>query len=372
MARNHGRILASAWAPGSDFRTLDRSLQGMYFFLLSQPNLNHAGLLPITLRKWAACASGDSPDGVEKALIALHDRRYIVIDWDTEELLIRTLVRNDGIWKQPKVMLAMVGCVEEIESPMLRRALLAELERLPLDELKDEPSERGGPSVRRQVENCIRSVRALVPDPDGDPSPDPSGRLSDTHTDTQSETLPDTHTEGHAEASTRARAGTHDARSPAPAPAPAPIPDPVAAPAARDAAGPVSPAQLTLITGLPADEPPGRDDRTVKPETEGQRVFRLARTYTDRVKLSNYNAVAGVVKKAVRETDDDGRPRYTDRQIEDALTQLRESGWGVSTETLRRALERPPNANRAAPGDLGGDEHMARFLARQAARRAAQ
>jgi len=305
----------------------------MYFFLLSQPNLNHAGLLQITLRKWAACASGETPDSVEKSLIALHDRRYIVIDWDTEELLIRTLVRNDGIWKQPKVMLAMVACVEEIESLALRRALLAELERLPLEELKDEPGERGGPSVRRQVENCIRAVRALVPEPDGDPSPDTSGRLSDTHTDTPPETLPGTPGEGYREASTRAHASTRDARSPAPAPAPSPI----AAPAARgDVAEPVSPAQLTLIPGLAADEPPP------KPETEGQRGYRLAHTYTDRVTLCNYNAVAGVVKKAIRSRSDDGTPRYTDQQITDALSSLIETGWGVSTDTLRIALEGLP------------------------------
>ncbi len=105
-----------------------------------------------------------------------------------------------------------------------------------------------------------------------------------------------------------------------------------------------SPAQLALVPDLPADEPPGRANGIVKQETEGQRVYRLAHTYTDRVKLSNYNAVAGVVKKAVRETTEHGAARYTDHQIEDALARLRETGWGVSTETLRRALEAPSRA----------------------------
>lgn len=110
---------------------------------------------------------------------------------------------------------------------------------------------------------------------------------------------------------------------------------------------PGSPAQLTLVPGFAADEPP-KQPEAAKPETEGQRVYRLAHTYTDRVKLSNYNAVAGVVKKAVQETTGGGGRRYTDRQIEDALTRLRETGWGVSTETLRRALEAPAARTRAA------------------------
>lgn len=217
MARNHGRILSAAWAPGSDLRTLDRAHQGMYFFLLSQPNLNHAGLLPLTLRKWAACAAGDTPASVEAALRHLAERRYVVIDWDTEELLVRTLVRNDGIWKQPKVMLAMVAAAGEIESLTLRRALLNELDRLPLHELSAEPGLRGGPSVREQVADCVEAVRALVGEPEEDAFAEPSEPVSDTHTDT----LPDTPGEGYREPSTRAHA-----RIPAPAPAPALFPSP--------------------------------------------------------------------------------------------------------------------------------------------------
>lgn len=79
-----------------------------------------------------------------------------------------------------------------------------------------------------------------------------------------------------------------------------------------------------------------------KPETENQRANRLARIYTSRVKLSNFNAVFGVVRAAARATTDDGRPLYTDQQITDALNKLADDGWSVSANTLRIAIEGPP------------------------------
>lgn len=119
MARGHGRILASIWED-EDFIALDEGEQRMYQFLLSQPNLNHAGLLPMTLRRWARKARGLTVGTLESRLDALEARRFTVMDTDTEELLIRSFVRNDGVWKQPKVMGAMVSGAQEILSRKLR------------------------------------------------------------------------------------------------------------------------------------------------------------------------------------------------------------------------------------------------------------
>ena len=57
MARGHGRILTSIWEDG-DFLDLDEREQRLYLFLISQPNLNHAGLLDLTLRRWSRKARG--------------------------------------------------------------------------------------------------------------------------------------------------------------------------------------------------------------------------------------------------------------------------------------------------------------------------
>lgn len=224
MARGHGRILTSIWED-SDFLKLDEREQRFYLFLISQPNLNHAGLLPLTLRRWSRKAHGLTSAEVEKRLQSLDGAQFIVVDDDTEELLIRSFVRNDGVWKQPKVMGAMVSGALEISSWRLRSALLAEVDRIPLDELSDEPGTRG-PSIRTQVAEHIEALRKSFgsppPNPDGRGSAPPSGTPSGTPSDTPQQPP----AEGDPKASTCAHAPASRAHSPAPAPAPTPVPFP--------------------------------------------------------------------------------------------------------------------------------------------------
>lgn len=222
MARGHGRILTSIWED-DDFRDLDESEQRLYLFLISQPNLNHAGLLDLTLRRWSRKARGLTVGELEKRISALEDARFIVVDDDTEELLIRSFIRNDGVWRMPKVMGAAVSGALEISSKRLQQALLAEMDRIPLEELSNEPTKpraggAEGPSIRRQVQNHIEDLRRAF----GTPTPDPTERGSVTPSDTPSETPSDTPAEGGPKASTRGRAPTSHAHSPAPAPTPAP------------------------------------------------------------------------------------------------------------------------------------------------------
>lgn len=216
MARGHGRILTSIWED-TDFLALDEQEQRLYLFLISQPNLNHAGLLPLTLRRWSRKSRGLTSADLEKRLQSLEAARFVVMDEDTEELLIRSFVRNDGVWKQPKVMGAMVSGAMEISSKTLRRALLAEMDRIPLADLSDEPGARG-PSIRRQVADHIETLRRAFYEPD--PTPTRGGIA--TPSDTPSGTPSDTPDDGGPKASTRGRAPTSHAHSPAPAPAPAP------------------------------------------------------------------------------------------------------------------------------------------------------
>ncbi|WP_438489510.1 hypothetical protein [Streptomyces sp. S186] len=226
MARGHGRILTSIWED-EDFLNLDERDQRMYLFLISQPNLNHAGLLDLTLRRWSRKARGLTVAELEKRITALDEARFVVVDDDTEELLIRSFVRNDGVWRMPKVMGAMVSGALEISSKRLQRALLAEMDRIPLGELNDEPAKlrnsTEGPSIRQQIADHIETLRKAF----GTPEPDPTRGGSRTPSDTPSGTPSDPPDEGGPKGSTRGRAGTHMRAAPAPAPAPAPIPSPV-------------------------------------------------------------------------------------------------------------------------------------------------
>lgn len=156
MARTQARVLTRIWND-EDFRRLPRRAQGTYMFLLSQANLNHAGLLPLTVKRWAMTAGDCSVAEVEEDLAHLEAADYIVIDRDTEELLIRTLIRNDGIWKQPKVMQAMKADSGEIASPLLRYRLRCELQKIDVSLLDKE-------ETRTVIAGVITDVVSTLPD----------------------------------------------------------------------------------------------------------------------------------------------------------------------------------------------------------------
>lgn len=83
----------------------------------------------------------------------------------------------------------------------------------------------------------------------------------------------------------------------------------------------------------------------VDSETEPARANRLTKTFTDKVKLSNFPAVAGVVRKAVK-------AGYDDAAIIAALGRLADDGRSVTTDTLRIELEgRAPTGSRQRETD---------------------
>lgn len=129
MGRTHGRVDLAIWAD-EDWAELPLPAQWLYLALISQPEINHAGLLSLTVKRWAGMAAGLDTRTVEKALEILADRRYVVIDWDAEQVLVRSFMRNDGVAKQPNTLKAACGQILLVRSPVIRAALLAELLRL--------------------------------------------------------------------------------------------------------------------------------------------------------------------------------------------------------------------------------------------------
>lgn len=299
MARGHGRILASIW-DDDDFIALDERQQRLYLFLISQPNLNHAGLLDLTLRRWSRKARGLTSAELEKLLQGLEETRFIVVDYDTEELLIRSFVRNDGVWKQPKVMGAMVSGALEISSWRLRHALLAEMDRIPLDELSDEPTKKRdgtrGPSIRQQVVEHIQTLRKAF----GNPPPDPNGRgsvtPSGTPSGTPSDTPPEPPAEGGPKASTRGRAGASRARTPAPAPTPVPSHNPKGTAEADT--------QTELVVVTEADFVGAAEAAPEEPETVSAQT--IVGEWLSRVNKRPPQSVIGQTGKQIKKLLDEG------------------------------------------------------------------
>ncbi|MER5902967.1 hypothetical protein ABT150_23155 [Streptomyces mirabilis] len=301
MARGHGRILTSAWED-DDFLALDEREQRLYLFLISQPNLNHAGLLDLTLRRWARKAHGLTVAELEKRIGRLEEMNFVVVDDDTEELLIRSFVRNDGVWRMPKVMGAMVSGALEISSRKLQLALLAEMDRIPLQELSTEPTKlrngTTGPSIRQQVAVHIEALRKAFGTLDPDPSEGGNGTPSATPSGTPSDTPSQPPAEGGPKGSTRGRAPTSHAHSPAPAPAPAPTPAPIQDASAEEDG------QIELVVVEDSDFVGATED--APEETEPANASTIVGEWLDRCVKRPPGDVIGRVGKKIKQLLDEG------------------------------------------------------------------
>lgn len=130
MARDHARIQVAIWNPGSDFRLLPASAQHIYLLLASAPRLSYCGVIDYFPTRIAALAKGLSATKVEAAVKVLESERFVVVDRDTQELLVRSYVRHDGVLQRTNMGKAMSRALEVVVSQRLRKAILKELSRL--------------------------------------------------------------------------------------------------------------------------------------------------------------------------------------------------------------------------------------------------
>jgi hypothetical protein len=201
MARTEARIFTSIWSD-PDFLSLTRDAQGLYMFLLSQRELSYCGVMPLRPSRWAPKAVGLTLADVERDLKELEGTAcpspypaagegvqgagrspFVITDSDTGEIFVRSLLRRDSAWKQPNLLKQAIDSSEEVESPRIRTALLAEVRRIPVDE-----------SPSAQVRTLISEWAEILgqgkaypspyphPDPPGNPPDNPSGNGTDDPT----------------------------------------------------------------------------------------------------------------------------------------------------------------------------------------------
>lgn len=129
MANAGGFIDESIWRDG-DFRALPRTAQATYTQLLSQKELDRAGLLPLQITKWAKACNSMSVDELWADLKVLQAARFVCIDEDTDELLVRSYMRRSNVIKQPNLLKNALKCAGMAASDWLRHELAVELRRM--------------------------------------------------------------------------------------------------------------------------------------------------------------------------------------------------------------------------------------------------
>lgn len=161
MAREYAQIKLSVWAD-DDWREVPAAARYLYLSLLTSPTLTHCGVAD-----WRPARLGPvigmTTDEVEEAGADLVDLLYVLIDAESEEVVIRSFLRNDGLMKQPKMAVAMASAHAAVASTIIRGVIVHELQRL----REDNPTLSGWGAERATDLLGLRSV---------DPSTYPLGK----------------------------------------------------------------------------------------------------------------------------------------------------------------------------------------------------
>lgn len=120
-------------------------------------------MLPLALRRWARSTADVTAATIRASLVTLIGRGFVVVDWDTEEVLVRTFIRNDEVFKQPQVMRSALKSAESAESETIRWALHDELNRLP----EHSESEKAAGVAKRLVDGLTRRPDESCAEPAG-------------------------------------------------------------------------------------------------------------------------------------------------------------------------------------------------------------
>lgn len=129
MANAAGMLKESVWRD-KDFRALPRTAQTTYAQLISQKELDRAGMQPLQVTKWAKGCDEVTDADIWADLKVLEERRFVFVDEDTDELFVRSYMRQCEVVRYPNILKNALRCAGLVASEKIRRELAAELRRL--------------------------------------------------------------------------------------------------------------------------------------------------------------------------------------------------------------------------------------------------
>lgn len=128
MARDHARILTAIWED-PDFLALKVAEQHAFFMLVSNLGLSRCGVITYIPARFDHLAVDLTTPKLRKAIDGLTAGRFAVVDDRTQELLVRSYVRHDGVLDRLNMGKATGTAFEAVVSSDIRAAVGVELAR---------------------------------------------------------------------------------------------------------------------------------------------------------------------------------------------------------------------------------------------------
>lgn len=129
MGREFARWNVTA-SGDDDWRALPWPAQWLYKTLWDHPRLSYCGVIDWRPGKIAAAAHGMDADTIRMLARCLEARLFVVIDEMTEELLIRSWARFDGLMRQPRMAVSFATAFAAVESAEVRGVLVHEARKI--------------------------------------------------------------------------------------------------------------------------------------------------------------------------------------------------------------------------------------------------
>lgn len=158
MARTYAKVRISIWAD-DDFRQLTDPAQALYFRLMTSPTLSLAGVADWRPVRLAHLTRGMTAQQLNNAASELAEALYVVVDEDTEEILLRSFIRHDGIMKYPNIATSMLKDYAAIFSSTLKGVVVHELRRLH----DEEPEMAGWKVIGERLDDHAINPAELTP-----------------------------------------------------------------------------------------------------------------------------------------------------------------------------------------------------------------
>lgn len=120
------KLQRSIWQD-ADFIALHADEQRTYMLLISQGDISHAGILPLTPGRWARLSNGATVASTRASVDKLVAANFLQIDEETEEVLVRSYLVHDEAYKLTNGTKSLLAAYERVLSPRLQRVVAGQL-----------------------------------------------------------------------------------------------------------------------------------------------------------------------------------------------------------------------------------------------------
>lgn len=169
MARDRANIRTDMWGD-TDWRERSIGAQWLYVYLLTSPSLSYVGVADWRPARIAPLSDGMTADMVRGFADELEHSRFAFVDEGTEEVLVRSFLKHDGLLLNPNMWKSIGNDFAGVGSEKLRGIVADEGRKLRAEFPEGMDTSKGG----RVNPWGSQHLSTLLNTPSGTPSHTPS------------------------------------------------------------------------------------------------------------------------------------------------------------------------------------------------------